>query len=629
MTTTLINLISEQTVPNLLPALALKDVDCVVNVVSSDAFKPHVRRLEEAIDVGWKTLHRNRALPRFESIFINSESPTVEQTRNRILKRILDLEGAYVVNYTGGTKNMSIGAYHAADITGSATIYCDTPRQFIDGGTGLMPDFLSMSELAIQLDVQLMLAAHGLFPKRDYFFTRERNAVSKFGEAAFLLYQGQPNLLRQFRAIWRKYCVAGKNRPNISDVARVEAETIPMGDEPLLADFLEQAVRCGLLKRSSNGLRIDFGHALVAFEKQKRLERVLADLEGGVFEAVVLHKLKASRRFTSFLHGVRPAGATQTADFGESDFIAYSPETLSLTLISCETSPPRLEHLESLLARKAKFGGRFATSLVCMEHEGAPHYATQETRDHQRSEKLQQLRLLGMQGAFGDQLDEILQVRQPSEPDVSAKRSSVISPASSTLTFPPVSDQKVPFRRQIAVLTGGPGIGKTTLLNMLAQGGMPVIREAALELINEMNEKLGVDGQREWRKSHFIEFQDMLIEKQLQLEAKAEEAGWIIADRGLLDIVGFCRFKGQTSPVKLTPRLLEKRYSMAFLLEPLPEFIDRGSTGRIFNREEAISISDCIGSAYLDAGVPVIRVPFMTVGERADFVRQHLNNAPQ
>src|ERR1035437_8914720 len=227
MPITLINLISEQTVPNLLPALALKEVERVVNVLSSDAFKPHVRRLEESIDDGWRVLHRKSALPRFESIVINSESPTVEQTRNRILKTMLEVESSFVVNYTGGTKNMSIGAYHAADITGSATIYCDTPRQFLDGGPGPMPEHQSMAKLAPQLDVQLMLAAHGLFPKRDYFLTQERNAVSKFGEAAFRLYQEQPNLLRQFRATWRRHCTAGKNRPNGADVARVEVETVP------------------------------------------------------------------------------------------------------------------------------------------------------------------------------------------------------------------------------------------------------------------------------------------------------------------------------------------------------------------------------------------------------------------
>ena len=182
---------------------------------------------------------------------------------------------------------------------------------------------------------------------------------------------------------------------------------------------------------------------------------------------------------------------------------------------------------------------------------------------------------------------------------------------------------------QIFVLTGGPGFGKTTLLHALAQTGMNAIPEAALELINELNATFGVEEQRVWRSNHFCEFQDMLIERQLQLEAKAKGGVWNLADRGLLDIVGFCRFKGAVVPGKLTAQLLERRYSKAFLLEPIPNFTDRRSSGRLFNREEAIAIGDCLGSAYCDAGVPVIRVPFRTVEVRAAFVLKHLTTPSQ
>ncbi len=425
MSLTLINLISEQTVPNLLPALAFEQLDRIVNVLSTESFESQRRRLEEAVHDGWQLLRRERALPAFETIILKSESPTVEETRRRVLKAMLDVEADYVVNYTGGTKNMSIGAYDAANITGSATIYCDTPEGFLDGHTGSMPPHLSMAELAPKLDVKLLLAAHGLFAKRDYHFTKASSAVAKFGEACFRLYQEQPALLRQFRAAWRKHCTEGKNRPNAADVARVETQPVPMADKPELAKVLDLAVRCEFLKRDGQELRVNFTTARVPVAKLKRLESVLTDLDGGIFEAVVFHKLGAGRYFSSFLRGVRPAGKTQTADFGESDFLAYSPETVSLTLISCKTTPPRLEHLESLLARKAKLGGRFAATLVCMEHEGAPHFATEQERGRLRSEKLQQLRVLGMQGAFADQLDEVFRVESAGSAQVGETGGSV------------------------------------------------------------------------------------------------------------------------------------------------------------------------------------------------------------
>jgi len=190
----------------------------------------------------------------------------------------------------------------------------------------------------------------------------------------------------------------------------------------------------------------------------------------------------------------------------------------------------------------------------------------------------------------------------------------------------PLPKMERPHKSRIAVLTGGPGCGKTTLLCALDRLGMVTIPEAALQLINELNEQLGVEEQRAWRNNHFMEFQDMLIERQQHLEANVDQAVWNIADRSLLDIVGFCRFKGVAPPPKLTPQLLADRYGVAFLLEPLLDYADRRSTGRLFDRKEALAIGECLGFAYSGAGVPVIRVPCMTVGERAAYVVKHLTS---
>lgn len=177
---------------------------------------------------------------------------------------------------------------------------------------------------------------------------------------------------------------------------------------------------------------------------------------------------------------------------------------------------------------------------------------------------------------------------------------------------------------RIAVLTGGPGCGKTTLLWALAKAGTTTIPEAALQLIDELNAKLGVDGQQEWRRSHFIEFQELLVERQLQLEASTTGSALTIADRGLIDILGYCRFKNVKPPAKLTSQLLGGRYCVAFLLEPLGNFPDRRSTGRTSSREDALAIGECLRAAYLDVGVPVVRVPFMTVDDRAAYVLERL-----
>ena len=130
-------------------------------------------------------------------------------------------------------------------------------------------------------------------------------------------------------------------------------------------------------------------------------------------------------------------------------------------------------------------------------------------------------------------------------------------------------------------------------------------------LINEMNSRLGAEGQRAWRQEHFNEFQDLLIDRQLSLEGSTDPSRWAVADRGLLDIVGFCRFKGVAPPPRLEELTQTTRYAKAFVLEPLPQFEDRKRTGRLFNRDEAIAIGECLWHAYADAGVPIMAVPFI------------------
>ncbi|HZC79250.1 MAG TPA: hypothetical protein VE258_15965, partial [Ktedonobacterales bacterium] len=73
-----------------------------------------------------------------------------------------------VVNLTGGTKLMSIGAFDAARTAGVSSVYVDTGRQqFIDGGTGAPIDSLVNSDLTFEpikskLKVNVIAVANGL-----------------------------------------------------------------------------------------------------------------------------------------------------------------------------------------------------------------------------------------------------------------------------------------------------------------------------------------------------------------------------------------------------------------------------------------------------------------------------------
>jgi hypothetical protein len=68
-------------------------------------------------------------------------------------------------------------------------------------------------------------------------------------------------------------------------------------------------------------------------------------------------------------------------------------------LISCKSTPPKLEHLESLLSRKAKFGGLFAKTMLCVER----------TWGLQSEQTLRsQCKSLGIRCAIGEEIADVL-----------------------------------------------------------------------------------------------------------------------------------------------------------------------------------------------------------------------------
>lgn len=132
------------------------------------------------------------------------------------------------------------------------------------------------------------------------------------------------------------------------------------------------------------------------------MARVVQGLTGAAFEVYVAALLEKSDQFSNSLSNVYPADSQPEAQgFGESDFLAYEPGGVSLTLISCKSSPPKLEHLESLLARKAKFGGLFAKSMLCIENE-VNKARSRQVRSHCKS--------LGITCAIGSEIESALGV---------------------------------------------------------------------------------------------------------------------------------------------------------------------------------------------------------------------------
>lgn len=102
------------------------------------------------------------------------------------------------------------------------------------------------------------------------------------------------------------------------------------------------------------------------------------------------------------------------------------------------------------------------------------------------------------------------------------------------------------------VITGGPGTGKTTLLEELARRGFAVESEVARAILRE-------PGGMELRAQDPLGFARAMFDAEVSAFARAaDRAGPTIYDRGLPDIVGFLRLEGLAVPPDIERACLER-----------------------------------------------------------------------
>jgi predicted ATPase len=159
------------------------------------------------------------------------------------------------------------------------------------------------------------------------------------------------------------------------------------------------------------------------------------------------------------------------------------------------------------------------------------------------------------------------------------------------------------------VVTGGPGSGKTTLVQALGRRGFATVPEAALEIIDALNAEHGVAGQKAWRAAHRAEFQRAVLLRQVELEAEVEEQDAVFFDRGRLDGLAYCRFHGLAVDPRDLALARAGRYDRVLVLETLRAFAGRPETGRTSDRAESVALGEVLAQVYRAHGYALTLVP--------------------
>jgi predicted ATPase len=174
------------------------------------------------------------------------------------------------------------------------------------------------------------------------------------------------------------------------------------------------------------------------------------------------------------------------------------------------------------------------------------------------------------------------------------------------------------------VLTGGPGSGKTTLIEALEAAGFARSQEAGRAIIRDQVASGG--NALPW--GDRAAFADAMLAFELQEYQSAQaHAGPVFFDRALPDIVGYRRLCALPIPEALDRACRAFRYhARVFIAPPWPDIFVQDAE-RKQTLAEAERTYEAMVAAYTGYGYTLVTLPCASVSERVRFVRSFLPSA--
>ena len=173
------------------------------------------------------------------------------------------------------------------------------------------------------------------------------------------------------------------------------------------------------------------------------------------------------------------------------------------------------------------------------------------------------------------------------------------------------------------VITGGPGSGKTSLINELNNSGYLTVPEEGRRIIKEQTESSG-EG-LPWKNKPV--FAALMLKSSLEAYHKIlqESAGSLVFfDRGIPDTIGYMEL--ENIPISLETELIIRAnpYHVNVFLLPPWKAIYKTDTERKQSWQEAVNTFEIMKNIYLRYGYNIISVPFDTVVNRKKFILSNL-----
>jgi len=170
------------------------------------------------------------------------------------------------------------------------------------------------------------------------------------------------------------------------------------------------------------------------------------------------------------------------------------------------------------------------------------------------------------------------------------------------------------------VITGGPGTGKTTLINALMGNGFNCMPEISRQVTQQAQK----DGIEQLFLEKPLLFSELLLGGRVKQYHDATDLGseLVFFDRGIPDVHAYMNYMGSDYPALFIEKSEAYRYDQVFIMPPWEEIYITDNE-RYESFEQALAIYNHLKKAYIKLGYAVKEIPKGTVDFRLEYL---LNN---
>ncbi len=171
------------------------------------------------------------------------------------------------------------------------------------------------------------------------------------------------------------------------------------------------------------------------------------------------------------------------------------------------------------------------------------------------------------------------------------------------------------------VITGGPGSGKSSVVEVLRERGYACSVEAGRGVIQD---QILIDGHAlPWKdRAQFAEL--MLVWEMRSYRIAQKSVGPVFFDRTIPDVLGYLRLSNLPIRLHMQQAVEIFRYHRKVFIAPPWQEIFQNDNERKQDFDEAVRTCEAMIETYKAQGYELIELPRSSVEERAHFVLQNL-----